>query len=100
MIRFCDANQRDDWSWPSSTSNFPSGPGNASRLGPAPVLALSGLAPTPARIAQKIVNQTSDHEIRCFPVLRLPFSLSPLFAVTHSSTFTMSCPNIYFLHLV
>jgi hypothetical protein len=58
-------------------NEIPSVPGNASRFGPARVLASSGLAPTPARMAQKIVNQTSDHEIRCFPVLHPPFSLIP-----------------------
>lgn len=47
---------------------LPPDPGNASRFGPATLLASSGLAHAPARIAQKIVDQTSGHEIACFPV--------------------------------
>ncbi|EEA22645.1 conserved hypothetical protein [Talaromyces marneffei ATCC 18224] len=50
---------------------LPSDPGNASRFRPALRLASSGVARTPARMAQGIVGQTSDHEIRRFP-MQLP----------------------------
>lgn len=64
---------------------LPSDPGNASRFRPALRLASSGVARTPARMAQGIVGQTSDHEIRRFP-MQLP-SLSICYS-----------PSIHFHH--
>lgn len=73
---------------------LPPDPGNASRFGSALLLASSGLAHAPARMAQKIVNQTSGHECRRFPVLRL--LLFPPFAAHHSSLIIMTSPCLCF----
>lgn len=65
MIRFCE----DDW----GPVRLPPDSGNASRFGPSSLLATSGLAHAPTRMAQKIVNQTSGHEIRPVTSPVIPF---------------------------
>lgn len=88
-LRWATAN--NDWGWAGQV-RLPPDPGNASRFGPAISLASSGLAHTPTRMAQKIVNQTSGHEIRLLPRVTStsPFSNSLPFLIHHPPPWLLS----------